>query len=57
MIALNWKRLDLATSTCQRTLYGNSITEIVNLDGSDEDISREEMETFIASPVVPSGRV
>jgi hypothetical protein len=42
--------LSLATSTCRRTLNpGGAVTEIVELDGRDEDIDDEELEKFIAS--------
>jgi hypothetical protein len=51
LISYPWKgALNLATSTCQRTLNaGGAVTEIVKLDGRDEDIGEEELEKFIAS--------
>jgi hypothetical protein len=51
IISLPWKGpLSLATSTCRRTLNpGGAVTEIVELDGRDEDIDEEELEKFIAS--------
>ncbi|MGD1074086.1 MAG: hypothetical protein ABSB15_28595 [Bryobacteraceae bacterium] len=51
IISFPWKGpLSLATSTCRRTLNpGGAVTEIVELDGRDEDIDDEELEKFIAS--------
>jgi len=40
--------LNLANSTCRRTLNADgSLTVVVDLDGSDEDLTREELERFI----------
>jgi hypothetical protein len=40
----------LANSTCKRTLGANgSLTEIVELDGSGEHLTDEDLEKFIAS--------
>jgi hypothetical protein len=50
IISLPWKGpLNLATSTCQRTLNPEgAITEIVDLDGDGGRLSEEELERFIA---------
>ena len=42
------KKLNLATSTVQHILNGNgSITKIVTLDGSREDITDDELNRFV----------
>ena len=41
--------LNLATSTCTRTLRNGTLTEIVNLNGSIDELSDEQLETFIES--------
>lgn len=41
---------DLATATCSRTLMADGgLLEIVNVNGSGNDLSDEELETFIQS--------
>jgi hypothetical protein len=39
--------LNLATSTCTRTLRRGSLMEIVKLDGCIDELSEEQLETFI----------
>jgi hypothetical protein len=49
--------LNLANSTCRRTLAPNgSLTEIVTLDGSDQGLSDEDLERFIAGSQVQDSR-
>jgi len=44
-----WKKLNLETSTCKRTLNRNGVLmQIVDLDGSREGFSNEELYKFIA---------
>jgi hypothetical protein len=60
IISLPWKGpLNWATSTCQRTLTpGGAVTEIVELDGTDEGIDEEELERFIAGfPILAANEV
>jgi hypothetical protein len=60
IVSLPWKGpLSWATSTCRRTLNpGGAVTEIVNLDGTDEGIDEEELEKFIASfPILAANEV
>jgi len=41
---------NLETSTCKRMLRGNGLlTEVVQLDGSDEWLSKEELDRFVTS--------
>lgn len=41
--------LNLETSTCTRTCHPNgSLIEVVHLDGTDEGLSHEDLERFIA---------
>jgi hypothetical protein len=41
--------LNLANSTCKRTLGANGLlTEIVDLDGSDQGVTDEDLERIIA---------
>lgn len=57
IISTPWKGpLNLAASSCRRLLNpGGRVNEIVELDGSAEDIGEEELEKFIASfPVTPA---
>jgi hypothetical protein len=53
------KALNLANSTCRRTLAPNGLlTEIVMLDGSDKGLTDEDLEKFIAGfPVEASKAV
>jgi hypothetical protein len=42
--------LDLAKATCTRTRWPNGhVMEIVNLHGTDEGLSQEDLESFIQS--------
>ena len=51
------KPLSLATSKCTRTRYADgSLMEVVALDGTDTDLSPEELEKFIASFPIESFR-
>jgi hypothetical protein len=44
------KPFSLATATCTRTLMaGGGLMEIVNVNGSGDDLSDEELEKFIQS--------
>ena len=44
------KQFDLATATCTRTLMPDGgLMEIVNVNGSGNDLSDEELERFIQS--------
>jgi hypothetical protein len=40
---------NLATSTCTRRLFQGALTEVVNLDGSRDEWSDEQLERFIES--------
>ena len=40
---------NLATSSCQRTLHGNALSEVIKLDGDEEGLSEGESEKFIAT--------
>jgi hypothetical protein len=40
---------NLGTSRCKRTLRNGTLTEIVELDGSCDDLSDEQLENFIES--------
>ena len=49
--------LNLANSTCKRTLEANGLlTEIVDLDGSDQGLTDENLERFIAGHPVEASR-
>ena len=49
--------LNLASSTCKRTLGTNGLlTEIVDLDGSDQGVTDEDLEEFIAGFPVEDSR-
>jgi hypothetical protein len=49
--------LNLATSTCTRTLTNGALTELVNLDGDRSELSNEQLERFIESfPIREEGR-
>jgi hypothetical protein len=49
--------LNLANSTCKRTLGADGLlTEIVDLDGSDTDLTDEDLEEFVASFQVEDSR-
>jgi len=51
------KRFDLATATCTRTLMPDGgLMEIVNLNGSGQDLSDEELERFIQSHPIEGPR-
>ncbi|HEV2174914.1 MAG TPA: hypothetical protein VGR71_15180 [Nitrospira sp.] len=42
--------LDLSKATCSRTMWPNGhLMEIVNLHGTDEGLSKEDLENFIQS--------
>jgi len=42
--------LDLSKATCTRTIWPNGqLFELVNLHGTDEGLSREDLESFIQS--------
>jgi hypothetical protein len=44
-----WKPLNLATSTCKRTLYpSGTLINMVDLDGSRDGLSDEDLYRFIA---------
>ena len=51
------RELNLEESTCQRSLDATGLlTEIVDLNGSGEGLSQEELDRFVASfPVKVSG--
>ena len=49
--------LNLATSTCHRTLSNGVLTEVVHLDGDGEDLSDQQLEKFIESFPVQEGAV
>jgi hypothetical protein len=59
IISFPWKGpLSLSTSTCRRTLNPGAVTEIVELDGTDEGIDEEELEKFIAGfPILAANEV
>ena len=47
--SMSAKPLNLATSTCTRTLCANGcLSEVVMLDGSDQGLTHEDLERFIA---------
>jgi len=50
-------RLNLQTSTCTRRLSSNGdLTELVQLDGSRDELSNEELNEFIERfPIEPEG--
>jgi hypothetical protein len=49
--------LNLANSTCRRTLAPNGLmTQIVTLDGSDQGLTDEDLEEFVASFPVEDSR-
>jgi len=49
--------LNLANSTCKRTLVANGLfTEIVDLDGSDQGLTDEDLEEFVARFPVEDSR-
>jgi hypothetical protein len=53
------KTVDLATSTCTRTLWNRQLSETIHLDGHPDTITDEEFEQFVESfPILDSeGRV
>ncbi len=49
--------LNLATSTCTRTLWpSGGLMEVVQLDGSQDNLSNEDLERFIASFPIQRGQ-
>ena len=51
------KPFDLAKATCTRTLMPDGgLMEIVNVDGSGQDLSDEELERFIQSHPIEGPR-
>ena len=51
------KPFDLATATCTRTLMADGgLLEIVNVNGSGNDLSDEELERFIQSHPIEGPR-
>ena len=57
MASTSGRPLNLANSTCKRTLGANGLlTEIVDLDGSDQGLTDEDLEEFVASFPVEDSR-
>jgi len=51
------KPFDIATATCTRTLMADGgLIEIVNVNGSGDDLSDEELERFIQSHPIEGPR-
>ena len=57
VVSSRWKgAVDWNTSTCRRTLHaGHGITEIVDLDGSDEGVGKAELQKFISGFPIEMG--